>query len=126
MVAAFLLLMAPVRYLHPQTSAAAVIYSNVEYNDESGDLLGFEIELHSGGAFADGVLRNYQGGCGAVTAVHGKVEQDRVHLEGTGDPLGKAIVDGMLRANALDATIRFEKAPKAETVHLEKIAKAHC
>lgn len=102
-----------------------MISSKVENNEESGDRIGFEIELQSAGASADGALGNYQGGCSAVTPVHGKVEQSRLHPEGTSDPLGKAVVDGLFGANALEATIRVEKAPQAETVHLEKIAKPH-
>ena len=112
--------------MHPQAPAAIVLYSNVEYNEETGDLLGFEIELHSEGASADGVLRTYQGGCGQVTPVQGNFEHTRAHLEGTNATFGKVVIDGMLHDDDLNATVRFEEAPKAETVRLKKIAKAHC
>lgn len=124
--ATLLCLLVLVCWMHPQSAAPSVIYSNVEYNDEAGDLLGFEIELRSGGASAEGVLRIYQGACGEVTPVQGSFERTRAHLEGTNATLGKVVIDGMVHDDDLNATIRFEKAPQAETVHLKKIAKPHC
>jgi hypothetical protein len=44
-------------------SAEHRVYSNVEYNEEGGDLLGTELDLTINNGRVDGTLKIYQGGC---------------------------------------------------------------
>lgn len=104
----------------------AYIYSNVEYNEEGGDLLGYEIEFQLSGSQVSGVMRLYEGGCGEPISLTGKLTAGRLNLHGQSRTYGRVDISGIVGNGSIIATIRMEKATKAETVKLKSIAKPHC
>ena len=102
------------------------IYSNVEYNEEGGDLLGYELEFHLNGSQVTGVLRIYEGGCGSPTPVAGTLAVSKLSLSGKNDFYGKVDISGSLSNNLLKATLHMEKAAQPETIELKTILKPHC
>ena len=101
------------------------IYSNVEYNKEGGDLLGYEIELDVSGSQVAGVMRIYEGGCGETVPLTGTLTTEKLTLHGQSRTYGSVHISGIVGSN-IKATIRMEKATQAETVKLKPIAKPHC
>jgi hypothetical protein len=102
------------------------IYSNVEYNQEGGDLLGVEVQLTTNGAKIKGQLKIYQGGCAAPVAVSGSLIGDRMNLSGGSEEYGKIELAGTIRDTTVEGILRMEKAGKPEKVRLKKILKPHC
>jgi hypothetical protein len=102
------------------------IYSNVEYNEEGGDLLGYELEFHLNGSRVTGVLRIYEGGCGSPTPVTGMLAGSKLSLSGKNDFYGKVDISGSMSNNLVKATLHMEKAAEPETVRLKIIPKPHC
>ncbi len=102
------------------------IYSNVEYNEEGGDLLGYEIEVHLDGSRVNGVLRIYEGGCGSPSTVSGTLVGNKLSLRGKDKAYGTVDIRGTVSNNLIEATINMEQATKPETVKLKLIPKAHC
>jgi hypothetical protein len=102
------------------------IYSNVEYNEEGGDLLGYELELHLDGSRATGVLRIYEGGCGSPAPVAGTLTGGKISLRGEDKFYGKVEISGRMANELVEATLRMEKAAKPETIKLRLIPKPHC
>jgi hypothetical protein len=102
------------------------IYSNVEYNQEGGDLLGVEVQLTTNGAKIKGQLKIYQGGCAAPVAVSGSLIGDRMNLSGGSEEYGKIELAGTIRDTTFEGILRMEKAGKPEKVRLKKILKPHC
>jgi hypothetical protein len=107
-------------------SAGSRIYSNVEYNEEGGDLLGYELELHLDGSRVTGVLRIYEGGCGSPAPVTGTVSAGTISLRGEDKFYGKIEISGRMSNGLVDATLHMEKAAKPETIKLRLIPKPHC
>lgn len=101
------------------------IYSNVEYNEDGGDLLGFELVLTANGSHANGQLKIYEGGCASPTPVSGSISGAKIQLTGASEAYGKIEVVGTVRKGALDASVRLEKG-EGENVHLKEISKPHC
>jgi hypothetical protein len=102
------------------------IYSNVEYNEEGGDLLGYEIEFQVSGSQVTGVMRIYEGGCGEPVPLTGKLTAGSLSLSGQSRTYGVVNISGIVGGSSIKATIRMEKATQAETVKLKPIAKPHC
>ena len=102
------------------------IYSNVEYNEEGGDLLGYELELHLDGPRATGVFRIYEGGCGSPAPVVGTLTRGELNLRGEDKFYGKVEINGRMSNELVKATLRMEKALKPETIKLSLIPRPHC
>jgi hypothetical protein len=102
------------------------IYSNVEYNEEGGDLLGVEVQLTTNGAQIRGQLKIYQGGCAAPVDVSGSLIGGKVDLSGKSEEYGKIELAGMIRDATIQGILHMEKAAKPEKVRLKKILKPHC
>jgi hypothetical protein len=111
-----------------QTTAKAQtrIYSNVEYNEEGGDLLGYEIEFNVNGSQVTGVMRIYEGRCGEPVPLTGKLTAGKLSLSGQSRTYGDVRISGIIGSSSLKATIRMEKATQAETATLKPIPKPHC
>ena len=106
--------------------AVGRIYSNVEYNEEGGDLLGYELEFHVDRMRISGVLRIYEGGCGNAAAVDGTLDRNKITLNGVSEIYGKLNLTGTLSNGLIQATLVMQKATKPETVKLRRISKPHC
>ncbi len=102
------------------------IYSNVEYNQEGGDLLGVELRVTTNGASIEGQLKIYEGGCAAPVSVSGSLTGTRMDLSGKSDEYGKIELTGTLRDATVAGILLMEKAGKPEKVRLKKVLKAHC
>jgi hypothetical protein len=102
------------------------VYSNVEYNEEGGDLLGYELELHLDGSRVTGVLRIYEGGCGSPAPVAGTLSGGKISLRGEDKFYGKFEISGRMSNDLVKATLRMEKAAEPETIKLRLIPKPHC
>jgi hypothetical protein len=102
------------------------IYSNVEYNEEGGDLLGYELELHRDGSRVTGVLRIYEGGCGSPVPVAGALSEGKIDLRGEDKFYGKVEMSGWMSNDLVKATLRMEKAIKPETIKLRLVPRPHC
>jgi hypothetical protein len=102
------------------------IYSNVEYNEEGGDLLGTELELtiHEGGV--DGHLKIYQGGCADPIQVTGTLSGNEVHVSGQRENYGKIELAGTVRDSSFSGSLRIEKAKTTQKIRLKRIATPHC
>jgi hypothetical protein len=111
---------------HAGTKARNHIYSNVEYNEEGGDLLGYEIEFIANGPRVTGVLRIYQGGCGEPVPLTGELTDGKIALGGESRSYGVVKISATIIQGHMSATIRIEKSAKPETVKLQAAAKAHC
>src|ERR1035437_411430 len=70
------------------------IYSNVEYNEEGGDLLGYELEIQLDGSRVTGILRIYEGGCGTPAPVVGTLSRGKISLRGDDKFYGKVELTG--------------------------------
>jgi hypothetical protein len=102
------------------------IYSNVEYNQEGGDLLGVEVQLTTNGAKIKGQLKIYQGGCAAPVAVSGSLIEGKMDLSDRSEEYGKVELAGTIRDTTVDGVLHREKAEKPEKVRLKKILEPHC
>lgn len=102
------------------------IYSNVEYNEEGGDLLGYELELHLDGSRVTGVLRIYEGGCGSPAPVAGTLSGGKISLRGEDKFYGKVEISGRMSNDLVKATLRMEKAAEPETIKMRLTPKPHC
>jgi hypothetical protein len=107
-------------------SAKSRIYSNVEYIEEAGDLLGYELEFHLDGSRVTGVLRIYEGGCGSPVPVGGTLSGGKISLRGEDKFYGKVEMSGRMSNDLVKATLRMEKAADPETIKLKPIPKPHC
>jgi hypothetical protein len=86
------------------------IYSNVEYNEEGGDLLGVELLVTVNGTHVKGQLKIYEGGCAAPTEVSGLLAGTRMDLSGKSDMYGKIELVGTIRGDTLAGVLQLEKA----------------
>ena len=102
------------------------IYSNVEYNEEGGDILGYELDIQLDGSRVTGVLRIYEGGCGNQAPVAGTLSGGKISLRGDDKFYGKVEVSGTMSNDLVKAILRMEKAAKPETIKLRLIPKPHC
>jgi hypothetical protein len=102
------------------------IYSNVEYNREGGDLLGYELELLLDGSRVTGVLRIYEGGRGNPSPVAGTVAGSKISLSGNSEVYGRVEISGSMSDNLVKAILHMEKAVKPESIKLKTIPKPHC
>jgi hypothetical protein len=102
------------------------IYSNLEYNEEGGDLLGVELQITSDAGQVKGQLKIYEGGCAAPMAVSGWLTGSRIQLSGKSDGYGKIELVGTIRDDAFSGVLRLEKGEKPEKVRLKRISKPHC
>jgi hypothetical protein len=102
------------------------IYSNVEYNEEGGDLLGYELQIQLDGSRVSGFLRIYEGGCGNSAPVAGTLSAGKISLHGEDKFYGKVEISGTMSNDLVKATLRMENAAKPETIKLKPIAKPHC
>jgi len=102
------------------------IYSNVEYNKQGGDLVGFELQLTTNGPKAKGSMKIYEGGCATPIDLAGSLAGNNLELTAVTEDYGKIEVKGTLRMGALDGRVRFEKTAESETLHLKEISKPHC
>jgi hypothetical protein len=102
------------------------IYSNVEYIEEGGDLLGYELDLRPDGSRITGVLRIYEGGCGSPVPVAGTLSEGKIDLLGDDKFYGKVEMSGRMSNDLVQATLRMEKTAKPETIKLRVIPKPHC
>jgi hypothetical protein len=101
-------------------------YSNVEYNEEGGDLLGYEIQFSMSGSQVSGILRIYEGGCGEPVSVTDKSIDGKLSLRGESLAYGAVELHGTIDRASITATIRTEKATRPETVKLKSTSKPHC
>ena len=102
------------------------IYSNVEYNEEGGDLLGTELDLTINDGRVEGTLKIYQGGCADPVRLSGSSASGKLHASGQGAAFGKVEITGTLLRDSLNGSMRLEKAQSSEKIRLVKIAKPHC
>jgi|ERR1700688_3501655 len=102
------------------------IYSNVEYNEEGGDLLGVELSVTVSGSHVKGQLKIYEGGCAAPMEVSGSQVGTRIDLSGKSDVYGRIELLGTIRDDKVVGVLRLGKAGKPEKVRLKKISKLHC
>ena len=102
------------------------IYSNVEYNEEGGDLLGYELEIQVDGSRVTGILRIYEGGCGTPAPVAGTLSRGKISLRGDDKFYGNVELSGTMSNDLVKATLRMEKAAKPETIKLRLIPEPHC
>jgi hypothetical protein len=102
------------------------IYSNVEYNEEGGDLLGTELDLTINDGRVDGFLKIYQGGCAVPVHFTGSLSGNKVHVSGQGDAHGKIEITGIAKGGRFDGLLHLEKAGTPEKIRLKKIEKPHC
>ena len=102
------------------------IYSNVEYNKEGGDLLGFELLVTTDGTEIKGQLKIYEGGCAAPVDVSGSLAGTTMDLSGKSDVYGTIELVGTIRDAKVLAVLRIGKGAKPEKVRLKKILKPHC
>ena len=109
-----------------EASAKSRIYSNVEYIEEAGDLLGYELEVKVDRSRVTGVLRIYEGGCGSPAPVAGTLSGGKISLRGEDKFYGKVEMSGTMSNDLVKATLRMEKAAKPETIRLRLIPKPHC
>ena len=107
-------------------SAKSRIYSNVEYIEEAGDLVGYELELRLDGSRVAGVLRIYEGGCSTPTPVAGTLVESKLSLSGKSEIYGKVEIIGSMSNNLVKATLRIQKAAAPVNVQLKIIPKPHC
>jgi len=98
----------------------------VQYNEEGGDLLGYELEFQVDGSRVTGVLRIYEGGCGSPALLTGTLIKNRISLHGESQGYGKVDISGRIASDLLKATLRLEKASQPETIKLKAARKPHC
>jgi hypothetical protein len=103
----------------------ARIYSNVEYNEEGGDLLGVEVRIKADDGRAGGELKIYEGGCAQPIAVAGSLTRGKLDVSGKSDTYGKVELDGTISNDVMTGTLLTEGA-KPEKVRLKRISKPHC
>jgi hypothetical protein len=104
-----------------------LIFSNVEYNVEGGDLLGAELEFTNNGSAVTGNLRIYAGGCANPIPLAGSLSSNQLHVSGQSEDYGKVEVTGTVRGGGnLICWLRLEKGKRPERIRLKKIAKPHC
>jgi hypothetical protein len=101
------------------------IYSNVEYNEEGGDLLGVELEISNNSGQIKGNLKIYEGGCAAPIAVTGSLTDSKIEVSGTGEGYGKVELTGRLVGGVITGMLRVGDE-KGEKVRLKRIQKGHC
>ena len=102
------------------------IYSNVEYNEEGGDLLGVEFRVITNGSHVTGQLKIYEGGCASPVEMSGSLTGGKLDVTGKNDTYGKIELAGDIRNEKIEGTLRLEKSEKPEKVQLKKILKPHC
>jgi hypothetical protein len=88
------------------------IDSNVEYNQEGGDLLGVELLVALNGRHIKGQLKIRQGGCTAPIEF-GSLTGTRMDLSGKSDRWGKIELAGDLRDDTVAGVLPLEKAEKS-------------
>jgi len=98
----------------------------VEYNEEGGDLLGYELEIQLDGSRVTGILRIYEGGCGSPAPVAGTLSGGKISLRGEDKFYGKVEMSGTMSNDLVKATLRMEKAARPEIIKLRLIPKPHC
>jgi hypothetical protein len=101
------------------------IYSNVEYNEEGGDLLGVELTISVNGSHVSGQLKIYQGGCADPTPVVGSLMGNKLNVSGAGNGLGKVELAGNLDADAVTGILKTANE-KGEKIRLKRIQTPHC
>jgi hypothetical protein len=106
-------------------SGEQCIYSNVEYNEEGGDLLGTELDFTANEGRVDGHVKIYQGGCGDPVSITGSLSNDKLQVSGRSDAYGRIEITGTVRRTGFEGILRLEKA-QPRKIRLKKIAKAHC
>lgn len=102
------------------------LYSNVEYNEEGGDLLGTELDLTINNGRVDGTLKIYQGGCADPVRFSGSSSAGKLHVSGQSDAFGRVEITGTFLRNSFNGLMRLEKAQSPEKIQLTKGAKPHC
>ncbi|MGB7600814.1 MAG: hypothetical protein WBM24_10955 [Candidatus Sulfotelmatobacter sp.] len=102
------------------------IYSNAQYNQEGGDLLGTEVEFTISENRVDGRLKIYEGGCADPIPIAGSLAGEKLHVSGQSEAYGRIEITGTVRGNGLNGWLRLEKAQKSERIRLKKIALPHC
>jgi hypothetical protein len=102
------------------------IWSNVEYNEEGGDLLGIELDVTITGSRIDGTLKVYQGACAGPIRVTGSLSGNDVHLSGRSDVYGRTEITGRVSGGRMSGSLRLEKGQSPEKIRLKTIAKPHC
>ena len=111
---------------YAETKPAPRIFSNVEYIEEAGDLVGYELEFPKNSPRTTGVLRIYEGGCGERVPLSGMDTAGKLYLHGESQVYGKVEIRGKVGSKLLKITLRMEKAVKPETLVLKPIPKPHC
>jgi hypothetical protein len=102
------------------------IYSNVQYQEGAGDLVGTELELKIEGTAATGVLRIYDGRCAEPVQVTGSVSGTTLHVSGEGVGYGKMEITGKLQRGRFDGLLRLDRNHSSEKIRLKRITKPHC
>jgi len=108
-----------------ETTIPARIYSNVEYFEEGGDLVGFELSLRVQGSVAHGEFRDYEGGCGIKTEIVGTMKGRTIQLRGKSDT-SQLGIDGRFDGGVLNATIKIGANAELQKVRLKPIPSPHC
>ena len=72
------------------------VFSNVQFIEQAGDLIGLELELMFEGKKISGELRNYEGACGNPTLVTGTLDDERPKLHGVNEYYGVVRLTGTL------------------------------
>jgi hypothetical protein len=102
------------------------IYSNVQYNQEGGDLLGTELESTVKGDRVEGTLKIYQGGCPGPIQIVGTLSGGKVDASGQNDVYGKVEITGTVYGNRLSGLLHLEKGQRPEKIQLKEITNPHC
>jgi hypothetical protein len=111
--------------MHAQQNESR-IYSNVEYNEEGGDLLGVELRVTTNGSHATGELKIYEGGCASPVEMSGSLTGNKLDLSGKSDMYGKIKFAGAIRDEKIEGVLSLEKSEKPEKLQLKKILNPHC
>ena len=101
------------------------IYSNVQYIEEAGDLIGVELELTISHSQVTGLLKLYEGDCANPITVNGNLQGRRLHLSGTSGYFGKQEIDATIVEANLEGTLSVGKT-HAEKIILKRVSQPHC
>jgi hypothetical protein len=116
-------------YAMPATSAkdrpGPRVYSNVQYIEKAGDLIGVELELTISHSQVTGLLKLYEGDCASPITVNGNLQGRKLHLSGTSGYFGKQKIDATMEGANLEGTLSVGKR-HTEKIVLKRVSQPHC
>lgn len=99
------------------------IYSNVEYIEEAGDLIGMELELTISHGQVNGLLKIYQGQCASPINVNGNLQGRKLHLTGISADFGNQEINATIREASL---VLNGGKTNGEKIILKRVSQPHC